>query len=193
MTSISPISKLKNLSTSPHGGWLSQLITLLSACFGEYFPFLHVTNCLETNLLDSSQLNLQVLPLQLAITSSDNLSFERTSPHGVDVFSVDAVDAAVVVVELGGAKEIPAPSAGCCGAFVVEVAFVEAFVVVGPVPPVHSTRTLLMTPSGLVLTFGLHLPGVPIFVLQTILPVFRIPECSICAVGSLHLTLQTFS
>lgn len=58
---------------------------LTSACFGEYFPFLHVTNCRETNLFDSSQLNLQVLPLQLAITSSVNLSSERTSPHGVDV------------------------------------------------------------------------------------------------------------
>ena len=104
---------------------------------------------------------------------------------------MDVVDAAVVVVELGGAKVIPAPSAGCCGAFVV--AFDVAFVVVVPVPPVHSTRTLFMTPSGLVLTFGLHLPGVPILVLQTILPVLRIPGCSICAVGSLHLTLQTFS
>lgn len=106
---------------------------------------------------------------------------------------MDVVDAAVEVVELGGAKVIPAPSAGCCCAFVVVVGFGVAFVVVVPVPPVHSTRTLSMTPSGLVLTFGLHLPGVPILVLQTILPVLRIPGCSICAVGSLHLTLQTFS
>ena len=99
------------------------------------------------------------------------------------------VDAAVVVV-VGGAKVIPAPSAGC--AFSVVLAVVVAFVVVVvvPVPPVHSTRTLLITPEGLVLTFGLHLPGVPILVLQTIFPVLRIPECSIRAVGSLHLTLQ---
>ena len=107
---------------------------------------------------------------------------------------VDVVEVVEVVVVLGGAKVIPAPSAGSAFAVVVVVAFVGVVVVVVvvPIPPVHSTRTLLITPEGLVLTLGLHLPGVPILVLQTMFPVFRMPECCISAVGSLHLTLQTF-